>query len=285
MAEKRRRSQEKSTLSKWNSLKHGLLAKTVVLKWGPLKEDEEEFAQLLTDLRNDLTPLGALEEILVEEIAVCYWRIRRVLRAEAGEINNAAFGQEPDWSLAEKIRKLSQGTGDLTNEEYVLAFHSTEGLDHLLSILERITSCLKGDDALPPSVLNSVHRFFAKSEIGDLLTTFTYLANTPSEQRSPLLDKKCPNPKDARQLLLGVIEIEQTFLLARKRQVEKFENLQRQLDLLQASLPPTQRLETIARYETTLKRHLYKAIDQLDRLRRIRQGESVPPPLKLEVST
>jgi hypothetical protein len=284
MTKKGRRLQEKSTLSRWNSLKHGLLAKTVVLTWGPLKEDEKEFEQLLSDLRNDLSPVGALEEMLVEEIAVCYWRIRRVLRAETGEITSAAFGAVPEWGLTEKIRKLARGTGDLTDEDYVLAFHTTAGLDYVLSLLDKIASHLGTDSPVPPSLMNAVRRFFAKTEIGDELIAFTHLASTPVEQRTPLLDKKWANPQDARRVLLGLISIEETYLLAQKKLVSSFEGLQRQLELLQASLPLTNRLDTIARYETTLKRHFYRALDELERLKRIRGGEAVPPPLKVNLS-
>ena len=73
---------------RWNALQHGLLAQEVVIPTGPGQEDDAEFEHLLVALRDDLQPCGALEEILVEKIAVCYWRLRRVLRAENGEIRS-----------------------------------------------------------------------------------------------------------------------------------------------------------------------------------------------------
>ena len=38
------------------------------------------------------------------------------------------------------------------------------------------------------------------------------------------------------------------------------------------------------RYETTLERQLYRAMNQLERVQRRRQGDVVPPPLTMEVS-
>jgi hypothetical protein len=38
------------------------------------------------------------------------------------------------------------------------------------------------------------------------------------------------------------------------------------------------------RYETMLQRQLHRAMNQLERLQRRRQGEAVPPPLTMEVS-
>jgi hypothetical protein len=48
-----------------------------------------EWDELLDALSRDLAPVGALEEILVENIAKCYWRERRALRCEAELIRRA----------------------------------------------------------------------------------------------------------------------------------------------------------------------------------------------------
>jgi len=47
---------------------------------------------------------------------------------------------------------------------------------------------------------------------------------------------------------------------------------------------PMHRVEIIQRYETTIERSLYKALDQLDRLQLARKGESIPPPLNLRIT-
>jgi hypothetical protein len=50
-------------------------------------------------------------------------------------------------------------------------------------------------------------------------------------------------------------------------------------------LPAASTLDKILRYETTLERQLYRAMNQLERLQRMRQGELVPAPLTMEVNT
>ncbi len=78
---------------KYNALKHGLLAKEVVITVGEGAEDPEEFNVLLEDLKTQLAPAGTLEEMLTEKIAVAYWRLRRAYRYEVGlirdELDNA----------------------------------------------------------------------------------------------------------------------------------------------------------------------------------------------------
>src|SRR5205085_233604 len=68
-----------------NSRKHGHLSKVLIFADS---EDQGEFEVLRTDLRATLSPQGALEEILVEEIVVCCWKLRRVLRWEQLEIRH-----------------------------------------------------------------------------------------------------------------------------------------------------------------------------------------------------
>jgi len=51
-----------------------------------------------------------------------------------------------------------------------------------------------------------------------------------------------------------------------------------------AALPSPEVLEKIMRYETTLQRQLYRALAQLERMQRMRQGEAVPAPMMLDVS-
>ena len=45
-----------------------------------------EFAALHQHLLDDLNPVGLQEQILVEQMATTYWRLRRVIKAESGEI-------------------------------------------------------------------------------------------------------------------------------------------------------------------------------------------------------
>ena len=49
------------------------------------------------------------------------------------------------------------------------------------------------------------------------------------------------------------------------------------------ALPTADATEKLIRYEAHLERQLYRAMDQLERLQRRRKGESVPPPLNVNV--
>ena len=69
-----------------NAVKHGIFAKDLVINAGDGREDELDYYDLLTELKRDLAPAGRMEMLMVEKIAVNYWRLRRLLRYETGEI-------------------------------------------------------------------------------------------------------------------------------------------------------------------------------------------------------
>src|SRR5207245_10463291 len=69
-----------------NALKHGLLAKEVIVPLGDEFEKRAEFYGLLYDLYRHCAPVGPIEAMLVDRIAVAYWRLRRATRAEVGEL-------------------------------------------------------------------------------------------------------------------------------------------------------------------------------------------------------
>ena len=69
-----------------NAVKHGIFAKDLVITTGDGKENAQEYRELLDGLILSLKPSGQMECLLVEKIAVDYWRLRRVLRFESGSI-------------------------------------------------------------------------------------------------------------------------------------------------------------------------------------------------------
>jgi len=73
------------------------LASEAVIRAGEGAEEAEAFETLLAELKDDLAPAGALEELLVEKLAVIVWRWRRVLRYELGAIREKADEAVAAW--------------------------------------------------------------------------------------------------------------------------------------------------------------------------------------------
>lgn len=73
-------------VSRMNAVKHGILSHQVLVRGLHLKENRREFAALHQRFMDELNPVGPVEEMLVDQIVTTHWRLRRALRAEAGEI-------------------------------------------------------------------------------------------------------------------------------------------------------------------------------------------------------
>lgn len=65
-----------------NAIKHGLFAQRLILN----DENLDEYAQLIDGLITSLNPVGTLEQLLVEKIAVATWKQLRLTRAESASI-------------------------------------------------------------------------------------------------------------------------------------------------------------------------------------------------------
>lgn len=80
-----RTARGKRTVS-FNAITHGLLAREVVITAGDGKESVSDFINLVERLCEHYEPVGVIERMHVETIAICWWRKARVIRAENGGI-------------------------------------------------------------------------------------------------------------------------------------------------------------------------------------------------------
>jgi hypothetical protein len=87
------KTQEGKAVVRLNALRHGLLTRDVVLPG----EDADAFEDLLNQVRAGLSPVGPIEELLVDRAVNTMWRLGRLARAET-----ALF----DWRV--RVLKVNQ---------------------------------------------------------------------------------------------------------------------------------------------------------------------------------
>ena len=68
-----------------NARKHGLLSKKFIFE---SEEEKHEFEQLLEDVQQHEDPVGPIERVLVEETAVCIWKLQMANGREVKEFEN-----------------------------------------------------------------------------------------------------------------------------------------------------------------------------------------------------
>jgi hypothetical protein len=88
------KSEQGKAISSQNSFKHGLYSKSVLIPG----EDPARFEACRADLAAEHRPVGVTEEILVDEIAQHYWRMKRYRALEVQMYKSK--GEKEDGSTA-----------------------------------------------------------------------------------------------------------------------------------------------------------------------------------------
>jgi hypothetical protein len=289
------KTDEGKTVVRMNALKHGLLAKELIIQHGDAKEDEGEFAEVLQDLCEELSPVGTVEEILVERIAACYWRLRRAARFEVGvlreELDRAISDYKPISTWKEKkVDLFADYDALLEDEQRVIRENKfcigllEDGLALDKEPNERSEIDLWGYyDALI-----SLKYYTDEWTSPDLdIDKFIDREMTIEEMKAFLMKKgwtdKTLRENFIQQDLAGIKECEQRLdELARRRANAELKATR----LVQSkSLPDALTMDRMLRYETAIERQMYRALNHLERRQRQRAGEVVPPPVSIEVHT
>jgi hypothetical protein len=279
-----RRNAKKSTgprtpqgraVSKMNALKHGILSRQVLVRGQAFEEDETELESLHRRFWEELQPVGPVEEMLVDQIVTAHWRLRRALRAESGEIA---------LSVDTGQRRRERGTDPVLQWMKWTAFgdpiHAMEGSAMGCAVIEDWLAELR--------LTVEAEGSLTEEAIGKLTARFGGKANSLISQldafrlNEQAADAQGPDGKKAAALALLDRKITG---FRRHRQCLIEEDLhEEQARQAAAVLPSGKVLDKILRYETKLERQLYRAMAQLERVQRLRNGEHVPAPLAVHVS-
>ena len=294
------KTEEGKQIVKYNALKHGLLAKEVVITIGEGAEDPEEFSRLLVDLQEQLNPVGTLEEMLVEKIAAAYWRLRRAYNYEVGLIRNkndtAAdnFYNKKDWD-DKKVRKSPDEIEKEINRE-------TEAIKDWEKDFKDLGKMYKAGKPLEDIfdwednwgfLQDSVEHLFTDERIKyederikyeDERIKYEYVE--PQELRELLVNEKGWTDKQIWERLIEICpeEADKHRDTIKKLEKEKQKNeLKLQVFKKLGSIPHKEELDRLLRYESAIERQFYKALNQLERMQRLRSGDNVPPPVEVDV--
>ncbi len=259
--------------SRLNAVKHGLFLSSATDFEG-LLENQQEYKDLLNGLRGQYQPAGRAEEVEVERIAQCWWRLKRASRYENATnlIARSAFGKE-ELAEREKLCKEQRKTDDARLLQLQIAKKEMEDKGEIsLEVKQRIFALIPWSEQM---WLDSDKK--AREHPEDLWCTEDAEGREdPVELRfSRSFEKLEP---EVRSGLVAYKNIE--ILIAGIEGAGK----QRSANLLEAAIgqymiPSSEALDRLVRYETTIERSLARAQDRLYRLQKGRGGEWIAPPL------
>jgi len=263
-----------------NALRHGLLSASPVLS----TENEGAFRRHVASVREALAPVGHLEKMLAERVAVLSWRLQRVTRFETGALENEiaaaevgkAYGATEVFSsfsfsieqmaeevtlledLAKSFRTVSESGGDIP-------------ASHAFSVLDAIAV----DAGVSLEELELP--FLGESDIEAF-----------SDWTRERLDEAIELVRSAskkKNVTLDACGAKSIGLAMHSRLVFEERRRAREHGLRSTGLLDEITVERIARYESHLDRSLYRALHELERLQSTRSGAPRPSmSLDLDVS-
>lgn len=273
---------------RWNALKHGLLSREVVIPAGDGKESKTEYRNLLIRFAEELQPQGILEEMLVEKIAVCYWRLRRVIQCETGEIRkrlDSAVWDSAMEAADEVSHNLKFSMLDHSGQELQ---KSSVGILYLINVLQDVRAEIEEISCLSDHTRERLIKSFGTEETGlahTLLIINEMATRGPQmAQENPADFGETPDPAKCKTAMLEFIDTETARLQEIEKGLDRKEEMELESQMLSYRLPAKEFVDRILRYETAIDRQLYRAMDQLERLQRQRQGEIIPPPISIDLS-
>jgi hypothetical protein len=264
--------------SRMNAVKHGILSTAVVVRGLRIREHEEEFKALREQCWECLAPVGRIEEMLVDKIVAAQWRLRRALIAETGEIVLSVDG--------ERQRRTNRGPVPLGIFSNPLQDGATQmetsslGLEYLKAVLNLVRRDVESEGELTQAACDRVlERFMNKpNSLTRELLAYRERMAADTEGLSP------EEAKDTyRRMVLRFIEEKLAWYGRLSSQSEEREDKEETARQAANVLPSAEVLEKILRYEAALDRQLYRAMNQLERLQRRREGDKVSAPLMVDV--
>src|SRR5215831_3147286 len=148
--------------SKRNALKHAIFSQVALLKG----ESRAEYHALLNGFRESLQPEGELEEWLIEKLALCAWRQRRLIIAETAEIRRAT-----EFLACEANQQQTERSNNIS--EYSIRYESglirrianSEALDRCLELLKELRDEIEDNGLLVKRKEGNLTKLFEKPPV------------------------------------------------------------------------------------------------------------------------
>jgi hypothetical protein len=150
------RTDEGKALSSQNAIRHGLLARQVVIAG----ESEEEFGSFQERLLASLEPVGELELMLADRIVSNFWRLARAGRIEVELFDVVKKDAETICMLSDEPMTVGKSVSidfSMSNSLSKLRryeSHIERSLFRSLHELQRVQAVRKGKDVAAPAAID-----------------------------------------------------------------------------------------------------------------------------------
>jgi hypothetical protein len=226
-----------------------------------------EYEEILNGLRAKYQPMGTAEELEVERIALCWWRLKRAWRYE-NAMNRVALRDLGRRELVEQ----AEWCKERDKEE-----------DAIIQELQRAAEEIQETQEFPKDWEELKQRIFA---IEPKFEPVWKLLESAAQEKlaTPAISKlsKQLDPKE-RSVLLAIFTVKSAVIVLEELRHSRNTSV-REIAIAQHVIPNSDALDKILRYETTIERQLGRSVDRLERLQRRRKGETLLPPVSVRLT-
>lgn len=246
-------------LTRFNALRHGILSKHAVLPW----EDRSEYDQLLGALIAEHKPKGPTQELLVEELAIIFWRKARLCLAEQAAHFRALQRTTADERRATREAALVLVTTDLKGRRRGEAITDAQRVAAM--------KALQDDETKARDALNIVRKGKTERAYSQALATLSKEDQASWHQsvaksrpyETAIKNARPPQPQD----LENYIENDILRKYGDRRIELEHHELIKEQSFGEAVDPHA--LEALARYEVNLDRKMGKTLTMLFKLKEL----------------
>lgn len=228
-----------------NAVKHGVFCSRLVMPF----ESADEYGSLLDGLIQSLKPYGAIEQLLVEKIAVAMWRQLRLTRAESASIEmNRSVHQH---SIKSQVKIITAGD----NYEMLTAGELQPETDKDRDQVKWCKTVMKEfSDTLEDDHLNDIEHIKQAAEI------YGQLEKEMKEERITNLQDYLSDM--GQSLEDWVRELQEWCEKEVNKAAKRSANL-KALEIVQAKESAPISNQLLSRYQVGLDNELYKALEAL----------------------
>jgi len=225
-----------------NPRKHGILSKEVIVKGGDGGERAAEFEELIQSLYAQSPPADAIERLLIDRVAACYWRLRRAQRYEVGAVREGL----------DSCKSPLQGLGP----HQAKLFKTMENLESNRDA-ERETLKILNTPVEKLNELERMRRDTALHRAAKVVQRSARDLTDPVVMQEAV--KACQHEIEAIQRELDKCMTVECHV------ADKYDALADSRRPLLAALPADEPLNRLIRYETMLDRQMHRALAELRR--------------------
>jgi len=284
---------EGKAMSRMNATKHGLVSRLEVL---PYLEKQKDWQVHLELVLADLNPIGHLESVLAERLALLLWRLGRVARYER-EVTAICLETvienleetEPLTSL-HYPSPMDQGEDSLANAE--AKFHDAKADLEIVAHLSELSGTKPVESKLAASLINWV-----AEEVGVKIYGDGADVEFPDYPDGVALEEVNWTADHLRRCLSVICkhageDLNKVMAAAFEKHCNRLSLAEKELGTVRVRvnrimrkriLPEGHELDKVTRYESHLERSLFRVLHELQRLQANRIGQPTPPPAVLDV--